>query len=168
MTHCITIVTPCHNCDTPGNPSIVCGAPSVPQPVVQSRRRPLLEPSPGWKRLLGLSHLRHYVPYIHPLRQQPNFTSTYCIPYRGSTSTFAKVFMVPGTAVYEYFGLFVATLKSHQLPSNWLGSKSPQLVFVCAIINHNPSVSKSIWTGRLWPKLGSTWLLVIPTCCYHQ
>ena len=28
--------------------------------VVQSRRRPLLEPSPGWKRLLALSHWRHY------------------------------------------------------------------------------------------------------------
>ena len=28
--------------------------------VVQSRRRPLLGPSPGWKRLLVLSHLRHY------------------------------------------------------------------------------------------------------------
>ena len=28
--------------------------------VVQSRRRPLLGPSPGWKRLLALSHLRHY------------------------------------------------------------------------------------------------------------
>ena len=28
--------------------------------VVQSRRRPLLRPSPGWKRLLVLSHLRHY------------------------------------------------------------------------------------------------------------
>ena len=34
--------------------------PSVPQPVVQSRRRPLLGPSPCWKRLLALSHLRHY------------------------------------------------------------------------------------------------------------
>ena len=28
--------------------------------VVQSRRWPLLGPSPGWKRLLALSHLRHY------------------------------------------------------------------------------------------------------------
>ena len=28
--------------------------------VVQTRRRPLLGPSPGWKRLLALSHLRHY------------------------------------------------------------------------------------------------------------
>ena len=28
--------------------------------VVQSRRRPLLGPSPGWKRLLALSHLRRY------------------------------------------------------------------------------------------------------------
>ena len=28
--------------------------------VEQSRRRPLLGPSPGWKRLLALSHLRHY------------------------------------------------------------------------------------------------------------
>ena len=28
--------------------------------VVRSRRRPLLGPSPGWKRLLALSHLRHY------------------------------------------------------------------------------------------------------------
>ena len=28
--------------------------------VVQSRRRPLLGPSPGWKRPLALSHLRHY------------------------------------------------------------------------------------------------------------
>ena len=28
--------------------------------VVQSRRRPLLGPSPGWKRLLAHSHLRHY------------------------------------------------------------------------------------------------------------
>ena len=28
--------------------------------VVQSRRRPLLGPSPGWKRLLALPHLRHY------------------------------------------------------------------------------------------------------------
>ena len=28
--------------------------------VVQSRRRPLLGPSPGWKRLLPLSHLRQY------------------------------------------------------------------------------------------------------------
>ena len=28
--------------------------------VAQSRRRPLLGPSPGWKRLLALSHLRHY------------------------------------------------------------------------------------------------------------
>ena len=27
--------------------------------VVQSRRRPLLGPSPGWKRLLALSHLTH-------------------------------------------------------------------------------------------------------------
>ena len=34
--------------------------PSVPRPVVQSRRRPLLGPSPGWKCLLALSHLRHY------------------------------------------------------------------------------------------------------------
>ena len=39
---------------------VLCSAPSVPQPVVQSRRRPLLGPSPGWKRLLALSHLRHY------------------------------------------------------------------------------------------------------------
>ena len=28
--------------------------------VVQSRTSPLLGPSPGWKRLLALSHLRHY------------------------------------------------------------------------------------------------------------
>ena len=28
--------------------------------VVQSRRMPLLGPSPGWERLLPLSHLRHY------------------------------------------------------------------------------------------------------------
>ena len=28
--------------------------------ISQSRRRPLLGPSPGWKRLLPLSHLRHY------------------------------------------------------------------------------------------------------------
>ena len=28
--------------------------------VVQSRRRPLLGPSPGWKCLLALSHSRHY------------------------------------------------------------------------------------------------------------
>ena len=28
--------------------------------VVQSWRRPLLGPSPGWKRLLALSHLRHF------------------------------------------------------------------------------------------------------------
>ena len=28
--------------------------------VVQSRRRPLLGPSPGWMWLLPLSHLRHY------------------------------------------------------------------------------------------------------------
>ena len=28
--------------------------------ILQSRRRPLLGPSPGWKRLLALSHLRHY------------------------------------------------------------------------------------------------------------
>ena len=28
--------------------------------VVQSLRRPLLGPYPGWKRLLPLSHLRHY------------------------------------------------------------------------------------------------------------
>ena len=28
--------------------------------VSQSQRRPLLGPSPGWKRLLVLSHLRHY------------------------------------------------------------------------------------------------------------
>ena len=27
--------------------------------VLQSRRRPLLGPSPGWKQLLALSHLRH-------------------------------------------------------------------------------------------------------------
>ena len=39
---------------------VLCSAPLVPQPVVQSRRRPLLGPSPGWKRLLALSHLRHY------------------------------------------------------------------------------------------------------------
>ena len=29
--------------------------------VVQSRRRPLLGPSPGWKQLLPLSHLRHAI-----------------------------------------------------------------------------------------------------------
>ena len=28
--------------------------------VVQSRRRPLLGPSPGWKHLLAISHFRHY------------------------------------------------------------------------------------------------------------
>ena len=28
--------------------------------VLQSQRRPLLGPSPGWKHLLALSHLRHY------------------------------------------------------------------------------------------------------------
>ena len=32
----------------------------VPSEGSQSRRRPLLGPSPGWKRLLLLSHLRHY------------------------------------------------------------------------------------------------------------
>ena len=32
----------------------------VPSEGSQSRRRPLLGPSPGWKRLLPLSHLRHY------------------------------------------------------------------------------------------------------------
>ena len=135
--------------------------------VLQSQRRP---PTRAFSRLKAPTSAFTFKTLrpLYPLRQRPNFTSTYCIPYRGSTPTFAKVFMVPGTAVYEYFGLFVATLKSHQLPSNWLGSKSPQLVFVCAIINHTPSVSKSIWTGRLWPKLGSTWLLVIPTCCYYQ
>ena len=42
--------------------------PSVPQLVVQSRRRPLLGPSPGWKRLLGLSHLRHYAKRALTLR----------------------------------------------------------------------------------------------------
>ena len=44
----------------PGLGLELCSSPSVPQPVVQSRRRPLLGPSPGWKRLLALSHLRHY------------------------------------------------------------------------------------------------------------
>ena len=39
---------------------VLCSAPSVPQLVVQSQRRPLLGHSPGWKRLLALSHLRHY------------------------------------------------------------------------------------------------------------
>ena len=28
--------------------------------ISQSRRRPLIEPSPGWKRLIALAHLRHY------------------------------------------------------------------------------------------------------------
>ena len=32
----------------------------VPSEGSQSRRRPLLRPSRGWKRLLPLSHLRHY------------------------------------------------------------------------------------------------------------
>ena len=32
----------------------------VPSEGSKSRRRPLLGPSPGWKRLLPLSHLRHY------------------------------------------------------------------------------------------------------------
>ena len=32
----------------------------VPSKGSWSRRRPLLGPSPGWKRLLPLSHLRHY------------------------------------------------------------------------------------------------------------
>ena len=31
-----------------------------PSEGLKSRRRPLLGPSPGWKRLLPLSHLRHY------------------------------------------------------------------------------------------------------------
>ena len=31
----------------PGPGLVLCVAPSVPQPVVQSRRRPLLGPSPG-------------------------------------------------------------------------------------------------------------------------
>ena len=39
---------------------VLCSAPLVPQPVVQSQRRPLLGPSPGRKRQLPLSHLRHY------------------------------------------------------------------------------------------------------------
>ena len=39
---------------------VLCSAPSVPQPVVQSQRRPLLGPSPGCRRLLALSHLRHF------------------------------------------------------------------------------------------------------------
>ena len=34
--------------------------PQIDPSVEQSRRRPLLGPSPGWKRLLALSHLRHY------------------------------------------------------------------------------------------------------------
>ena len=36
--------------------------------VVQSRKRPLLWPSPGWKRLLPLSHLRHYAKKALTLR----------------------------------------------------------------------------------------------------
>ena len=32
--------------------------------VIQSQRRPLLEPSPGGKRLLGLSNLRHYAKWL--------------------------------------------------------------------------------------------------------
>ena len=46
--------------------------------VVQSRRRSLLGPSPGWKRLLPLSHLRHYANQTaRPFRllcRGPNFT----------------------------------------------------------------------------------------------
>ena len=32
--------------------------------ISQSRRRPLLGPSPGWKWLLALSHLRHYAKWV--------------------------------------------------------------------------------------------------------
>ena len=32
---------------------VLCSAPSVPQPVVQLQRRPLLGPSPGWKGQAG-------------------------------------------------------------------------------------------------------------------
>ena len=54
--------------------------------VVQSRRRPLLGPSPGWKSLLALSHLRHYAKlFISPvstalrsigLPKKPNWQKT--------------------------------------------------------------------------------------------
>ena len=40
--------------------TFLCAANRLICEVVQSRRRPLLGPSPGWKRLLVLSHLRHY------------------------------------------------------------------------------------------------------------
>ena len=72
--------------------------PSVPQPVVQSRRRPLLGPSPGWKRLLALSHLRHYAERSltprslnvklgprHNYHKGPNFT----LRYRGVNACLA-------------------------------------------------------------------------------
>ena len=38
---------PLHDRDYPDSRIVLCSAPSVPQPVVQSRRRPLLGPSPG-------------------------------------------------------------------------------------------------------------------------
>ena len=36
-----------HRVADPPPVTVLCSAPSVPQPVVQSRRRPLLGPSPG-------------------------------------------------------------------------------------------------------------------------
>ena len=39
---------------------VLCSAPSVPQPVFTITERPLQGPSPSLKRLLALSHLRHY------------------------------------------------------------------------------------------------------------
>ena len=49
------------NCPTCTNLTIsISAANRLIVEVVQSRRRPLLGPSPGWKRLLALSHLRHY------------------------------------------------------------------------------------------------------------
>ena len=42
-----------------GSGLIISAANRLIGEVVQSRRRPLLGPSPGWKRLLAHSHLRH-------------------------------------------------------------------------------------------------------------
>ena len=60
-----------HRCCSPQNPRVQSDSdvvpqidPSVPQPIVQSRRRPLLGPSPGWNWLLPLSHLTLYCRWV--------------------------------------------------------------------------------------------------------
>ena len=113
--------------------------------ISQSQRRPLLGPSPGWKHLLALSHLRHYVPYIHcvsdPISHLPTAYRTVGQPQPSQRFVFGSSFHGGRDRSLWIFWPFCGYIKIPSITIKLIGVEVSAIgICLCRYQSHSVSV----------------------------